>query len=303
MKAHRLISAVSEALEKFQLPHGIPSANMFMITDNIGDVDEWRAKVILGNSMRSGMKKGMADEVGYVMVSIRDNTIVPIARSDEHQTGYELMYGFYQKKYGINPRDYISIFASGNNYASEDGVKDYIEAYRRFLSYGGKDLPVSLAGDYSVPTQLMSSVVRTGKFEKTKKGQLAPIGKIIVQVFENCAKALDRARGKMSSASERAFYDSVRVVYSTLKTYVVETFAFTVLESNFLDKWWKNVEDAIIAEDIDSVEEAMFSFGGIKNTLHNNLRKALSDKSRYSAGRAESLFGDVELAVELLARM
>ena len=52
--------------------------------DDINNVANWEAKILTGNSLSSGKRKGQWEEVGYVWFSLVDNTMVPLSRSDEH---------------------------------------------------------------------------------------------------------------------------------------------------------------------------------------------------------------------------
>lgn len=91
----------------FQLPKNIPS-NFFKITNSLKDIKNWKARILENNSGGEKLKVGDYDEVGYVMISLKDNTIIPIARSDEHHRGYDIMYEIYESKYKIVPYDYNS---------------------------------------------------------------------------------------------------------------------------------------------------------------------------------------------------
>jgi len=49
-------------------------------------------------------------------------------------------------------------------------------------------------------------------------------------------------------------------------------------------------------DDFDTFENAMFGVDGLKNKIHNSLRKAIEDPDAYSARWEKDAFGDIELA-------
>lgn len=299
--ARQILEVTRNSGKLFRLPPGVPST-LFKITDSMSQSDAWKARIVVANST-STKKKGDWDKVRYVMISIRDNTIVPIAIGDEHHTGYDVMYDFYGQKYGVNPENYISLNSLGNNYVSEDELKGSVEACKRFLAYGGQDLPIALAGGYRKPTILMSDFIASGGFPDAGKGSLAPLGERILRQFESISKAALQARSKMSQAYENRVWTLVRELKGILYRYIINTYSFDVLQDEDLESWWDSVEHAISEENLETVMKLVFGFDGIKNKIHNNLRKALSSKDTFGLRHAILIFGDVELAVDLLGKL
>lgn len=111
----------------FKLPDAVPTS-LFKLTNSMADVQKWKAKVLENN--QQGVPKGEFDSVGYIMVSLVDNTIIPIARSDEHRKGFEVMDCVYSEKYGINPSNYYPIFAIGNNYPYDKEDEQAMYSYQ-----------------------------------------------------------------------------------------------------------------------------------------------------------------------------
>lgn len=281
----------------FKLPPKVPRS-FFKITKRFSDIDKWKAKILASNAAYGDKKKGEWDDVFYVMISIVDNTIIPIARSDEHHIGYDVLYDVYQD-YGVNPDNYVSIASNGNNYISDEsqkGISRFIEASKRFLSYGGRDLPVAPLSGRARPTMLVSDFVEHGGFLEIKKGSLSPIGDKIYTQFEELSEAIQQFYKKRSNIFEREIYDLTKELNYILKEYVISTFSFDVLDSNVLKEWWNNAERAIDDENTNEVIDLIFGFGGIKNLIHNNLRAK-------KTGDSEQIFGDVDLAIELLGNI
>lgn len=124
---------------KFKLPIG--KLTKVQASGNLGNLKNWKAKIVLGNSAAKGKKKGDMDEVGYVGINLRGDDVVPIARGDEHQAGHELLYHLYkQGELKGSPEDYVTLY-DGNNYPQYSGVdaRTYASAIEKWLKYGGKN--------------------------------------------------------------------------------------------------------------------------------------------------------------------
>ena len=69
-------SLVSYLLESISLysNFNVPerTSSNFQITSNLNEANTWKAKILLGNSMEEGKKVGDWDEVGYIMISLKD---------------------------------------------------------------------------------------------------------------------------------------------------------------------------------------------------------------------------------------
>ena len=113
---------LTERKIKFNIPKELQ--DNYKIKGNLGNVEKWKAKIMVGNS---GGGVGKWENVGYVMISIKDKTIIPISRNDEHHTGYD----FLQDMDIPNVHSYYPVFAIGNNYV--DIAIDVIRKQRLFI--------------------------------------------------------------------------------------------------------------------------------------------------------------------------
>ena len=127
---------------QFELPEN--KALKYETPGNLGNVDKWKAKIVLGNSMGEDKKVGDMDDVGYVGINVRTNEIVPIARADEHQAGHELLYHLADK--GMihgSPEDFVTLYPSTNYpHYSSNNPHQYVEAIKKWLAYGGPNVVV-----------------------------------------------------------------------------------------------------------------------------------------------------------------
>jgi len=131
-------------LGHFSIPDKIKSN--LKIEGDVSNIQKWKAKVILGNS---GGKEGEWDDVGYVGFKPSTGTLVPVARADEHQTGYDLIDYYIQK--GLIPKGkYTTIWVrTGPNYAHDDEhIKELIPVYKKWLELGGENLRIKTKNKY-----------------------------------------------------------------------------------------------------------------------------------------------------------
>lgn len=181
---------------------------------NLGNVEKWKARIVLGNSMTDKKKVGDMDEVGYVAISTRGDEIVPIARADEHRAGYELLHHLHEKgAIRTSPSDFITLFP-GNNYphysVPASDYPKYAEAVKKWLAYGGKNVVVHAqkqgAGQWSdgkgrdFVTDMEEFAELGGKLPYGQKGP-TKAGQKILDDLENAAGSLKS--GDSKTAFER----------------------------------------------------------------------------------------------------
>lgn len=264
------------------------------IDGDLGNVKKWKAKILLGNSMGKDHKIGDMDEVGYVAINIKTNEIVPIARADEHQTGYELLYHLSDK--GIiksDPNDFITLF-SGNNYPDysvrREDMGRYVNAVKKWLDYGGENYPVIMTEGERIDTDMKEFVKSNGKpsgkpteKEESVGGKLKPHAQESVKLFEDTAKS--GAEVATNPAASKKFLNQAKSLIQHLKS--------SKIGIDVVDDLLKKAETDIDKEDVDGLQEHLFAFNGIKNFLHNYLREL---KKR--GVKEDDYFGDVNTAFE-----
>ena len=196
-------SLVSYLLESISLysNFNVPerTSSNFQITSNLNEANTWKAKILLGNSMEEGKKVGDWDEVGYIMISLKDNTIIPIARSDEHQRGYELLSDFYH----FSSKDYYSLWVYGKNYPYDvEQLHDLEIALQKAQSYGlvfGEEYP-SINFYYlkwnnekfqNYPDNISAKNYFANAYNERKPNNISEKGKELVQAFELISKCFE----------------------------------------------------------------------------------------------------------------
>jgi hypothetical protein len=309
----------------FQIPIKIQSN--FKIKGGLNNYKNWKVKVLLANSAGDEVKKGDWESPRYVMISLDSNNIIPIAISDEHQTGYDLLYEYYYKKKLIKQENYVSIDGNGTTYlygrpGDTNNLKNdakKIEAFKKWLSYGGENQPVKSGSGGGYIGDMEDIIERNGNIEIIK-GKLAKPGQRIIDTIEKLAKEYNRflsIEKKYREPNESDIQNFISETLSFIKDidnsasgpyYGLMGFG---RDKNFLtvdkvDKLIKILEIAIKENNYHKAADTLFTFNGIKNLIHNKLRfinktkkiSSYGDESKYLA-----LFGDVELALREFERL
>lgn len=163
---------------QFKIPEEIKQ--FYKISGDFSNVKNWEARIIAGNSKREGQKKGDWDKVGYVLISLTSNYIIPVARADEHHTGYDLLEDLI-RKYKIKDLKYQSVFLLGNHYVYGGQYQnDEFQAIKKAYEYGARDIMVKEMGggrkyldidDYVANGGDFNQAIKVGKELKKVSGQ------------------------------------------------------------------------------------------------------------------------------------
>ena len=256
----------------------------FKIEGDLSNIKNWKAKILAANSTTEGMKKGDFEDVGYVAISLKDNTIIPIARSDEHQTGYELLQDYYKSKKKIDVSDYVTVFClvGSTNYIYDDNsgysdLKEKYEALKKAYSYGLKNSNVKFSGgkfdrkEMSIKDFLEGNGDYNKAIEvKKEKGEISELGADLIDYLERMAVLIHRYY-----ENEKNFRDTDKIkeqVFELAEEF--NKFLILKLPDDLIDyKIRSKFSSAIESRDFSALEQSLFSFNGIKNSIHNLLRK------------------------------
>ena len=275
---------IPEKLQKYQDING-----------DISNVKDWRTQIILNNS-NSGLKKGEYDKVGYIMINTKTSDIIPIARSDEHHRGDDLLFHFFEKKL-IDNVNYVPIFSIGNNYfykndydikREEKELKEYLIIVKKFLNYGGKNLPLTIIGRKNLKLYFELFVKLNGNFETIKEyieteGELSDDAESLIFYLEQVALLCRTYKlGEDKKITPKYILDKVDYYFNDKilsKIKFMDTFRIQ-----------KNINKAIINFDLDLLEQTLFAHNGFKNTIHTMLK----EKNE----KLKSFFGNLDIALE-----
>jgi hypothetical protein len=306
------------ARRPFRLHPGLTPEH-YQITDTLRDHQRWRAITHCGTSYSEDYlkMKGMTNiepgammEIGYVMISLKDDTIIPIARGDEHHTGFDVLSDEIAKEckrngHPINTRDFLPIWSYGANYIyRESDIPVMLIALEKFLSYGGVDGPLQGANDLRKLVMNSSEfVARKGKVTVTPN-TLAPAGQKIYDGFVSLAETIRAGlTTEERSAQGRAFQAAIK--FAAQLTPFISYLAIDDYDVLYKPEILRGLKkEGNLAE----VEKLFFGFGGIKNQIHNaireyNVRKAKKEVNYFKDDRIDALWGDPKLAEDMLGRI
>lgn len=289
----------------FQIPEVIK--DNFKITNSLKDASKWKAKIIENNS-NGDESIGIGDwnNIGYVMISLKDNTIIPIARADEHKQGYELLYEL-QEKYGINASDYYSVWCLKNSanypYNKEEG--DLLKkALIKCKSYG-MDLSKSLVYmKYIDPLyrdkSYDDSMITAEDFINDNYQTVEKLNTSITNTGNKLIDAFKLLSESFSKTNIRGKYSIVNINKAIKNLYNVGS--KIILKDNF-----KLVSDMDLEQMQEFVQQykegyynnnqlskVFFGFMGFRNNFHQRLRKNIDNKM------LEKQLGSVEKIIEII---
>lgn len=257
-------------MAEFYLPKGVNPKD-FQITESMSDVKDWKAKIFVNNSGNENQVVGQWDEVGYIMIGLDDNTIVPIARADEHRRGYELLIDYYHLDY----HNYYPIFYKGKEFPyNEDDLNKLVVALKKAVSYGlniydkqiymkniNKSLDTISAKDF---------LENNGKL--FDDNNILPLGQDLIQAFKYLSEVFNKTtiRGKYSIT---LLNKAIKNLYNVCKKIKIEKNMPLMIPT-----YYEMMENDIIKykEEYISNNDLMkhfFGFGGFRNMIHNILRK------------------------------
>lgn len=270
--------------------------------NNIADIKDWEAKILTGNSMSDDKKIGQWEEVGYVWISLVDNTIIPLARSDEHHQGYDAI-----QEMGINANDYYPVFLGGdfypdgkNNqypYNQEDARNLKIALLK--LQYFGRDLSTIDVNMHYILNDWKSKPIKASEFvegkygkEKYEEAKLTPLGEKLVKTLEKLSLTYTYIIEHQTSSNR--LFDVVNDLYELCEDIKLDS-GDKLFNSIMLDNIYNAMGDYDSGKGSKQLETVLFSFGGIRNIIHQALRKRVNEEN------LNKQLGNVQQIVDLIA--
>lgn len=283
----------------------------YVMTGSLRDYKNWKAIQYEGYSKKQALAgekrnakentryfypiKGEMGEIGYVMISLIDNTIIPISRADEHLKGYVVLRDIC-KNISASPKNYKPVWCGGLNYIYyPDEIPKWLNVISKFLSYGGIDGVMEGIEDMSGLFVKMSDFVKyKGNFTITR-GELAIMGKEFIERYKNVAKLIALARNDQFSKTKikAAFKESYELI-DFLKKLVI-------IPWDDLIQTEKQISVLENDSNISGLEQLLFSNDSLKNKLHTEMKNT-SKTDVWLYPKFKKIFGDVDLAIDMLGR-
>jgi hypothetical protein len=293
--------------------HPALDAGKYELPGTARDVARWKAWCYVANSCGEDEDVAQMQQVGYVMVSRTDDTIVPIARGDEHHRGYDLLHDFASGEYAtyagggrrtkglpIRARDYVPVWAHGNNYVyGAKDAADMLAALRKWLSWGGPDGIVWGANDLRGRAMTSRQFVEHEGELAIEPGRLAPIGADVHARLTRLSETLV-ALGR--HPARPALTDAYRQTDDLLAT--LKPLGYQIgLDGEWVKAAEKRLREVRRSGDSQELWEFAFGFSGLKNALHVHLRQETAKEWAWGMDSLRAIWGDPELAIDMLGRI
>ena len=291
----RYINEVVANNSSFQIPPQLES--FYQVDGDFSNVKNWKGKILLGNSMGSDKKVGDWDSIGYVLISLNSNYIIPVTRSDEHQVGYELL-DYLVHKYKIKNLNYKSVYLLGNHFVyGGEYHNSEMEALKKAYEYGARNIIIrEMWGKRYL--DIDDFLKNDGDFKKAKESgkqlnKLSQNGQRFINELKNVVKLFEKYNldSRLHNPKfESTLINASKILYKTINE---DDILWGILMYN-KEKTYKAFEDAIDVAiesgDIKSLEKSLFGFNGVKNVIHTLLRNG--------DDRMEELFWSTENALK-----
>lgn len=302
-------------MKRFKLHHELNPTN-YKITNSLSTIDKWEARILIGNSLTHDKKKGDWEGLNYIGIHATNNEIVPIAYSDEHQSGYELLYEVIS-----NPDEYTTISRGHDYVATYWDIKrfnKYLQALANFRSMGGSNIIIELTGnrtgkidaDTFIKHGMDSFQLFSDAERKNSDKKIAFFGEKIIDFFvdltriHNIIYEKDQLAKRYDIDVKKYFTTAYQLLELLKRVYLLVTFFESPLVKADIEKFENRIIDAEGKEDWQALTNAIFAFNGIKNTLHQSLKSNLTDKVKPRFNNFEDdVHGDIQEFILQLSKI
>lgn len=281
---------------------------------NLSQIENWTVKVILGNSVGGDEpNKGGWGKVGYVFINPKTKEFIPIARSDEHHSGWDLM-NHYKRKGLVKSFDgFVPIFSVRHTYVfeyedSDVGPDTFKEAFKLWRGAGGKNLAVEFmttrSWDKNMYAGNMDDFIEGGHLKVGKKGFIHAPARELIELLEKAAKEFNQMR-KTGKESSR-IWEYAKAIVNIFSSHMRGILGL-YKENDYLglSEVKDQLEKLETKNDLKGLEDLLFGFKGIKNSEHQLLRQMVkeSDKKDSMRDSEKKFYGDIEAALKEFERL
>jgi hypothetical protein len=288
------------------LSAGVP-AKFFQMPGGLAGVLDWKVHVFLGTSRA---KIGTWDGIGYIMVNLKDGTIIPTANADAHRTGYEVLWDYWNKQARVRVADYFPVWPYGSNYCYGDEQKPQWETVSKLWHrWGGPELVIQMQpghGKWSLRSEVENKTVTSsrqaaeGQWGLRDGASLTVFGEQFVELLKVASQRLSVRT--ISQRSVRAAFDAADAVVTYADKWLSGHFS-CIAEEAVLNKCKQALAEARANEDVTAAEHAVFGFGGLKRAIHDRLRALVAEGSGWAFDAATKSLGDLSALVGALSSL
>ncbi len=255
---------------------------------DLSNVENWKIQVQMGNSVgRDEPDVGGWGSPGYVFINPKTKEVIPVARSDEHHGGYDLMRHLASKGVVKNLEDWGYVYIHGTHVFDKSDKTFYKQVYQTWLDLGGKNIEVEIYSSGSGGKEsfigLLSDFIEQKSFIP-KKGEIAKSGQRLIQALERYATLVVQA---LKDPNKEAQANKAAQAVVDLVNYKLA-----------VSKPKKAAELALASDSFQGVQDAILGMDGIKNIIHQGLRE-IEAGDRFMYGREyATFFGDTSAALK-----
>jgi hypothetical protein len=284
----------------------------YQIDGNFRNIANWRGRTHLANSS-STITVGDMDDIGYVFLKLQgDPAFIPVTRSDEHNTGYDLLRA-KSKTWGIQPSEWFPLYTQDVgaylHYANDR--KTIKTALHLWYGYGGGPLFVRSTGQENLPKWRIEGrdFLKGIAPLHLEPGMILPQGRHILNALREFTQALtagcnnpNKPWGYHHSPSQfRQLHKAAETILKLLETDKDMAFAALAPKKGFpiynqfeaaKEKLRVDFDHAIAEKDVNTLEQLVLSHNGIKNRLHMAIQLEINS----TKWKLSDLFGDLEQA-------
>lgn len=276
---------IKESLGTWKLSPSVDSSN-YQIDDDFNNVANWKCNSYIDKNgyFKKKNKSVEFDKVGYVMFNISKHEFIPIAREDEHHTGYDLLEELVK-----NTNAWLPIYMIGTNYVYDKQHSDKAHLLFKDLYENGFISKHNITMSGSNVTIPISQFVETAKMEY-QKGKMLPNGEKLCNDLKALALEYRKAR-----TNPRLIKNFINKSLKLLKWFN-DLWPNELLYADLLRQKVDGYIEKISSVDPDDgralqiVSEVIFGFG-FKNAIHKIIKT-----EKYSE-KVESFFGDGDIAL------
>jgi hypothetical protein len=265
-----------KAQQSFSIPTKI--RRNYKISGDLSNIKNWKAKVLLANS---GGEEGKWDDVGYVLISLDNNYIVPVARSDEHHIGYELLEHL-ENSGKINSNNYISVWCrDGNDYIyHEEDIPEYVQAFTRAIQYGvNAEKIIVHYKDIQLPMDKFVKEVSQKIGNTPKTAITGAVGQELLSFLENAANKYNEF--VVGLMRDKQIDQTLREIESEFGNIFLKDMIWVngkLISHDDLMKIWQAIQHGSATNDFNEVGNALLSHNGLKNLIHIALKAGISNE-------------------------
>ena len=284
----------------FKLPVCLKDTG-YEMPGNLKKIAQWRAPIQCDNS--GSKDKNRDGEVGYLLISLDTNDLIPVSRADEHHHGYDMLHSLEKRHHVLAKLNFLSFWSRGKNYLYDrKEIPELLAAAKKFIAYGGDPHHLIVgSNEHQGSISTVEAFISSGGVIEPAPYTLAPIGARLLESLDTASKAVLAAIADPSEKKEKAAFAAAS---ATLK---MVSAAPCSVYFDIGEKFSPMLRTLRKLHDIVGLDKMLFSYGGVANGIHQTIRDridraASGNKNYFVDDDIKGIWGDLALANDKLGR-